>query len=263
MPFAHGGVKMSELPFRVFWQPGCSSCVKVKEFLAHLGVPFESVNVLTHPNAMEDLQALGAQSIPIVSRGNQFVFGQSLAQVAEFIGKTAPRTERLPPDVLMARWEFFLDAARSQTTQIPHDKLDTFPVPDRNRSVRELAFHIFQVPHSFIESVVDHVEDWTIRCTTPVPDDVVTTADILKYADHQTKTLKTWWSDLQDRDCQWLVGTHYGQRTAHELLERQTWHSAQHARQLQHVMESFGTPLAKTIPPSAYQGLPMPTGLWE
>src|SRR6185312_8055030 len=89
--------EMSELPFRVFWQPGCSSCVKVKEFLTHLGVPFESVNVLTHPNAMEDLQTLGAQSIPIVSRGNQFVFGQSLAQVAEFIGKTAPRTERLPP----------------------------------------------------------------------------------------------------------------------------------------------------------------------
>ncbi len=34
---------MNEL--RVYWRPGCSSCVKVKEFLTNLGVDYESVNV--------------------------------------------------------------------------------------------------------------------------------------------------------------------------------------------------------------------------
>lgn len=254
---------MTTPAFRVFWQPGCSSCVKVKEFLTHLGVPFESVNVLTDPNAMRDLEKLGAQSIPIVSYGDRFVFGQSLAQVAEFVGKAAPQTERLPPEILIERWIYFLDVARTQTAQIPQSRLDVRAVPDRNRTVRELAYHIFQVPHSFIESVLEGKVDWTIRCTTPVPAAVKTPRDILDYAERHTAAIETWWSGLTERDCHWPVATHYGERSAHELLERQTWHSAQHARQLQAVMESFGIPLTRTIRDEAYRGLPMPAGLWE
>lgn len=253
---------MSARPFRVFWQPGCSSCEKVKEFLTQLGVPFESVNVLTDERAVGDLRKLGAQSIPIVSRGNEFVFGQSLQQVAEFIGNAAPRAERLPVDELMTRWLYFLDVARAQIEQIPQERIMFLPVPDRNRTVKELAYHIFQVPHSFIESVVDKIEDWTIRCTMPVPADVTTPQHVLAYADENTAALKDWWSRLTDKDCQWPLATHYGTRIGHELLERQTWHSAQHARQLQSVMEELGIPLNKSIAPDAYRGLPMPAGLW-
>ena len=35
-----------EQPLKVYWQPGCSSCLKTKEFLLEHGIPFESVNVL-------------------------------------------------------------------------------------------------------------------------------------------------------------------------------------------------------------------------
>lgn len=254
---------MTTAPLRVFWQPGCSSCVKVKEFLAQLGVPFESVNVLADPEAMRDLERLGARSIPVVSRGDAFVFAQSLSQVAEFVGRTAPQAERLPPPALMERWFVFLDAARAQIAQIPPEKMEVRPVPDRDRSVKELAYHIFQVPHCFIESVVNGVEDWTIRCTTPVPPSVRNSRDILDYADAQSASLQGWWSALAERDCRWPVATHYGIHPAHELMERQTWHSGQHARQLQAVLESFAVPLTRTIGPDAYRGLPMPTGLWE
>ncbi len=236
---------MNAAPFRVFWQPGCSSCVKVKEFLTQLGVPFESVNVLTDEHAFDDLQKLGAQSIPIVSRGNEFVFGQSLQQVAEFIGKAAPGADRLPADELMSRWLYFLDVARAQIEQIPQERMMFLPVPDRDRTVKELAYHIFQVPHSFIESVFDKIEDWTIRCMTPVPPEVTTPQHVLDYANDKTADLNNWWSKLADRDCQWPVATHYGIRTGHELLERQTWHSAQHARQLQAVMQNLGISLSK------------------
>lgn len=254
---------MTTLSLRLFWQPGCSSCVKVKEFLVQLGVPFESVNVLSDPNAMRDLARLGAQSIPIVSRGNEFVFAQSLAQVAEFIGRKAPQTDRLPPAILIERWVYFLDIARAQIAVIPPGRMDFRPIPDRDRTVRELAYHIFQVPHSFIESIIQKIEDWTIRCTMPVPDEVRTSRDILDYAEHHTNAIKDWWTGLTERDCLWPVATHYGKRPAHELLERQTWHSAQHARQLQAVMESFAIPLERTIAHHAYRGLPMPAGLWE
>jgi glutaredoxin len=34
---------------KVYWRPGCSSCVKVKEYLAREGVAFESIDVSARP----------------------------------------------------------------------------------------------------------------------------------------------------------------------------------------------------------------------
>ena len=47
------------------------------------------------------------------------------------------------------------------------------------------------------------------------------------------------------------------------VLERQTWHSAQHMRQLQAVLEEFGVPLSRKASAALYAGLPLPAGLWE
>lgn len=36
---------------QVFWQPGCTSCLRVKEFLTRQGIDFESVDVQRNPQA--------------------------------------------------------------------------------------------------------------------------------------------------------------------------------------------------------------------
>ena len=36
----------TEIPLKVYWQPGCSSCLKTKEFLIANGMEFDSINVL-------------------------------------------------------------------------------------------------------------------------------------------------------------------------------------------------------------------------
>ena len=41
---------------RVFWQPGCTSCLRTKEFLTRQGVDYESVNVHGNEAAMEELR---------------------------------------------------------------------------------------------------------------------------------------------------------------------------------------------------------------
>ena len=57
--------------------------------------------------------------------------------------------------------------------------------------------------------------------------------------------------------------TYYGERPLHELLERCTWHSAQHARQIIAVLERLGIKPDGPLADSDYAGLPMPKGLWE
>ncbi len=252
-------------PIRVFWMPGCSACVKVKEFLTGLGVPYESVNILDDAKGMADLTSMGAQSVPVVSRGKDFVFAQNLDQVATFLGKERGKAaERLPPDVLIKRWLGFLAVAKTMVAEIPADRLYYRPIPNRpRRTMRELAYHIFQIPEVFLGNVAGEFEDWAHFINLPPPDDIVTFQDILDFADKIEPKLAKWWKDLDDKSCEWPVKTYYGLRPAAELLERQAWHSAQHTRQLQVVLEDLGIPLLRKVSPEAYAGLPMPEGVWE
>lgn len=104
---------MPTLPeqLRVYWRPGCSSCVKVKEFLAALGIEYESVNVAAVPRALEELAAMGVRTVPVVARGGEYVFAQELADVARFVGREV-RFDRLPAPHLMHKWQTVLAAVR-------------------------------------------------------------------------------------------------------------------------------------------------------
>ena len=44
---------------KAYWQPGCTSCLRMKEFLTKHGVPFESVNVLEDQQGFAELGELG------------------------------------------------------------------------------------------------------------------------------------------------------------------------------------------------------------
>ena len=94
---------------KVYWRPGCSSCVKVKEYLTQQGVPFESVDVSARPEAMQDLLRFGVKTVPVVARGNEFVFAQALEDVSRFVG-TKFNSKRLPPQQLRPSRERFFSS---------------------------------------------------------------------------------------------------------------------------------------------------------
>ena len=73
-------------PLKVYWQPGCSSCLKTKEFLISNGIEFESINVLEDENAFKELEALGIRMVPIVARGKDWANGQVFRDVARVAG---------------------------------------------------------------------------------------------------------------------------------------------------------------------------------
>jgi glutaredoxin/uncharacterized damage-inducible protein DinB len=247
---------------RVFWMPGCSSCVKVKEFLKKLGVPFDSVNVLTDPKAESDLQAMGAMGFPVVSRGKEFVCAQSLDDVSKFIGRDVI-FKRLSPRELMDRWFYFSDIAREMVDRIPQEHLAALPIPNRNRTLHGLSYHIFQVPEAFLENAENGEEHFDKYFDAPPPDDVKTSADVRAYADRITARLRNYWQKLPDRSFTWMVKTFYGVQPVHHFLERSVWHMAQHIRQLQFVLDGYNVVLSRRVDETQYKDLPMPQGLWE
>jgi len=247
---------------RVYWRPGCSSCVKVKEFLSQLGVEYESVNVSAQPEAMDELRALGVRTVPVVTRGRDYVFAQALEDVSRFVGREV-RIERLPEEALIGKWLNVLEAAQRHVVQIPAQQLQERATEGRNRSIRDLAYHIYQIPDSFLQAIEDGVSDLTSVYNAEPPAEVRTVNDIRDYGARVTARLRRWASSSLPAWRGKTVNTYYGERPLHELLERSTWHSAQHARQIIVVLERFGIAPDGPLTSEDYAGLPMPVGVWE
>lgn len=247
---------------KVYWRPGCSSCVKVKEFLAQQGVPFESIDVSARPDAMQDLARWGVKTVPVVSRGEDYVFAQALEDVSRFIGRSV-EFKRLPPEELMRKWLHVLRAAQRHALQIPAARMHERATEGRDRSILTLAYHVYQIPDAFLQAVLDGVPNMAKVYDTPLPANVKSAADVAAFGARMEKKLEGWWQALADKSCQQKVHTYYGERPMHELLERCTWHSAQHARQILSVLERLGVKPGQPLTAADYAGLPMPKGLWE
>jgi glutaredoxin len=253
---------MQAQTLKVYWRPGCSSCVRVKEFLTKLGVEYESINVSARPQAMEDLRELGVRTVPVVARGRDYVFAQELADVSKFLGKSV-EFQRLPAPALVRKWLNVLNAAQRHAAQIPPARLAQRATEGRDRSIRDLACHVYQVADAFLQLVEHGVEDLPSIYNAPPPAHIKTAADIRAFGAQITARVASWWEATGDKSCGGTVKTYYGVQPLHHVLERSTWHSAQHARQIQTVLQELGIEPDGPLGDEDYAGLPMPVGLWE
>jgi hypothetical protein len=210
------------------------------------------------------LLRLGVQTVPVLAQGEQYIFCQNIEDVAEFVGLQGSGHTPLPPPVLILKWENVLRAAQRYIRQIPDQRLGERVIDNRDRSIRLMGHHIFRIGEAFLETAVDGVEYWLSNANVPPADGTYTKgAEIAAYGDSILERLAHWWSHLEDKSCNRRIKTFYGTPPAHQLLERSTWHSAQHTRQLIAVLERFGIEPDGRLTAEDLAGLPLPEGLWE
>lgn len=248
---------------KAYWQPGCTSCLRMKEFLAKHGVPFVSVNVLEDKEAFAELAALGVRSVPIVRRGADWANGQVLRDVARVAGIQWGGAPILPPEELAARLVTIQQAAQRLFAQIPDDKLGTL-LPHRPRSYAQLAYHTFNIADAFLEHEVQGLplmEGVYGRVPAPGQDGK---AQILAYGADVLNRFEAWWEGSgRTTDFARKASVYYGDVTLHEFLERTTWHSGQHVRQMMMVLDMLGIPPDRPLGPAVLAGLPMPDKVWD
>ena len=247
---------------RVYWQPGCTSCLRTKEFLIRHGIPFASRNVLGDDQAFEELAHFGLRQVPIVTKGESWANGQVLADVAKLVGVHGLNFKMLTVAELRRRLGLVLDAAIRFFKQLPDDKLHAL-LPNRPRSYTDLMYHIFNNVDAFLEEKdgIRLVFDSYNRFPSP---DANSREAILAYA-----------ADVQDRFNKWYAGpgttfdwsatadVYYGDQTQHQFFERTMWHSGQHTRQLQWVLEGLGIQVDGPLGPEMWKDLPMPEKVWD
>jgi glutaredoxin len=248
---------------KAYWQPGCTSCLRMKEFLTKHSVPFISVNVLEDKDALAELRALGIRSVPIVRRGKDWANGQVLREVARVAGIAWGGVQLLPAAELAARLTEIQTAVQRLFAQIPHDKLGCM-LPHRPRSYAQLAYHVFNICDAFLEHEVQGLPLKEGAYGRVPPPEINTKAEILAYAQDVAGRFRAWWDGPgQTTDFSRKANVYYGDVTLHEYLERTTWHSGQHVRQLVMVLNMLGIEPEKPPTKETFSGLPMPEKVWD
>jgi hypothetical protein len=220
--------------------------------------------VLNDAGGRERLLAYGIRNVPVVAKGERFVFGQNLEDVAEFVGLEGSGHTPLPPPELIRRWVIVLRAAQRFMRQMPAERMNERVIDNRERSIRLMGHHVFRIAEAYLETVEDGVEYWIQHANVPPKDGTFLTGDeIARYGEQVIARLEKWWAGVTDTSLSQQVKTYYGMQPVHQLFERSTWHSAQHARQLTAVLERFGVEPDQRLRPEDLAGLPLPERLWE
>ena len=208
---------------------------------------------------MAELERLGVRSVPVLSRGDKYTFGQSTRQIVDFLGLSEKSGPELSTDELAARVTKFMDAALELIPLMPADRLDTH-VPGRPRSYRALAFHLFRVVDAFLDANDNVTLVQAMFREEPAAD--AGTEALVAYGTKVRDRFRTWWQ-AGDTAPSKTLQTYYGPQSLHELMERTTWHSGQHVRQYMMLLDKEGVTHHRPLMPADFARLPMPRNVWD
>lgn len=248
----------------LYWQPGCTSCLRVREYLDQHGIDYRSVNVLADPGARDALAELGARTVPLLVRDGRWVSAQDPAEVARFVGLRWT-AGRLAAADLLARLDALLELAAHFAARWPRQRLSE-TLPGRDRSHADLLYHVAMI----VEGLLDAAAPGRSGALTYAhferrpPAAEVEPARLARRLRETRASLAALAAGVLPQAAAMTVRTYYGERPVHELIERTTWHVAQHLRQIEHLArEVIGLPDAPVLPTELLAGLPLPQRVWD
>jgi hypothetical protein len=217
---------------------------------------------LADEGGFEELRRLGARSVPVVSRGDRFVFAQVIRDVVEFLGLDEKTVPVLSPAELHARYDHVLETAIRLVRQMPDDKLE-IQLPNRPRSWRMVMHHIFQIPTGYLDMEEKGGTLTRERLAVPPPPEMQTSAAIADFGESVRARLNAWWPRVAGEDFSRQVPTYFGETSRHEMFERTVWHSAQHTRQTASLLEQAGVAPDHPLGRRDIHGLPLTDKIWD
>jgi len=242
-----------------YWMPGCSSCLRMKEFISASGRDWVAINADERPDVRAELQARG-MVLPVARLGDRWVNGVDLAAVAQLLDVPYQPPEIMPAPQLVERYRRNLDLARTTIRQMTDDMLAA-TLPNRQRPMFNVACQVTAVMRAFLEAYYD---DRHTTASYGTPDSVRTKQDLLDRLDETRRRFDAWWlEDGIDDPLDRVTETYWGYPTLLEVLERELWHTTQHLRQLQYVMQEFGVEPEAPLTEAHLAGLPLPEGIHD
>jgi hypothetical protein len=231
-----------------------------KELLASWGVEFDAINIHDNADALREMVSLGAPLVPAVAYNGRIAHGWNPAAYAKLLGVPYTGVPALSPARLADRLDGILARAEDWLRYTPQDKLK-LEGPGRRRELRQLGFHMFRLSAAFVDSMEgDGLQEGWLQ--EEAPDALRSGTDLAAFGEGVRTRLKVWFAEAGTVRWQEPVWTYYGEQSAHELLERTTWHAAQHLRQVHDLLSRNGVLPAQALDSALFAQLPLPKALW-
>jgi hypothetical protein len=222
-------------------------------------VPFEGFDVEAQPERRADLAAVGVQRVPATIVGDRVVHGWNPEALAELVGVRYRAARKLTPAELAERMDQVLAATQRAIRQVPRERLG-MKYPGRDRTVRQLGFHVFRVAASFVDTrELGNLDGAWFEENAPA--EMADGEAVAGYGETVRRRLRAYFQ--RPGWCDGQVSTYYGPQTAPELMERTTWHSAQHLRQIYWFLDEMGVKKDAPLTDADLEGLPFPTEVWS
>ena len=211
---------------------------------------------------MAEVRALGARSVPLVTRGTEFTYAQVISDVVKFLGLSDDSAPRLSPTELVERYDRILETAIRLIRQMPDDQLER-QLPNRPRSWRVLMHHVFQIPTAYLDMEATGETLTRENLVAPPPDDMRSSESIAAHGERVRRRFDDWWTAARDESFESQVPAYFGNTTRHEMLERTVWHTAQHTRQIASLLEQAGVEPSRPLGRADIEGLPLTDRVWD
>jgi DinB superfamily/Glutaredoxin len=231
-----------------------------KELLSKRGIAFEALDIENDPGALEQLQALGLTTVPVVAVGDRYVAGWNPPKVAELVGFQL--VERAtPPEQLIDSLKMLLEASLRAVRQVPDAHL-TMKSPDRDRPLRQLAHHCFRV----IEVAVDADVLSEFPAVQWITNDDIpghtSAARIVRYGEAVQAKVLRWFAEIDPAAFDRTIDADVGPRTLSQILERTRFHAAQHLRQVYVFLDWIGIQPDQPLTEEDLKGIELPEAIW-
>ena len=225
------------------------------EFLSIRAIEYVSRDVANDGEAKQRFAVLAAPSLPVVATdAGRWALGADLAQVAELLNLPFEPEPALAVAVLIDRLRVGLDTAMSLVGQFPAARLQDKP-PNRDRTTLALANHVVEIADGYLE--VAKGREFDVGVSAAIARHELPPAQLKERARAVAAALRA------PEDPKRHVQAFFGPTTLHAVLERTTWHVAQHTRQLAALLKALDIAPQVELADAHLAGLPMPAQLWQ
>ena len=211
------------------------------------------------PERRRDLEPFGVARVPATIFDGRVVHGWNPKALAELVGVKHEEREQLSPTELARRIDQILAATQRALRQIPREHLG-MKKPGRDRSVHQLGFHVFRLSAAFVDTREQgHLGPTVFDEKAPV--EMADGEAVARYGETVRQRIAAYVS--RPGWCEGTVSTYYGPQSAHDFMERTTWHAAQHLRQIYWFLDQMGVKAEAPLTDTDLAGLPVPQEVWS
>lgn len=205
--------------------------------------------------AKHRFEALNAGVIPTVAADGECVPGVDLAAVAALLNLPFDMPTALPAAILRDRLRHVLATAMRLFGQLPEAALSN-KLANRDRTYLALANHIVEIAACYLDVAAGQAFDTDASAAVPAQE--LGRGSLFR----RTNAVSAQLAALSD-NAERVVETFFGPTALHSVLERCTWHAAQHTRQLADLLEGLRIEPDAPLTEAELDGLPMPAGIWD